>query len=95
MTGFFNRVFKKGSGIPPGASFVITEQGKEHLSDYGADSESVILLTLETRGSCNVEKLSSASGLTTGEVERKVPRLLRSGYIRPPGTGVGSATDEI
>jgi hypothetical protein len=90
---WFNRLFRgKGAAhIPADAAMMITEHGKNALGDYKGDSKEQILLALETRGSCDVEKLSSATGLTRGEVERAVPALLRNGYVRflTAGGGVG------
>jgi len=83
MGFFFDRFFnKKGAHIPPDAALIITEQGKDALQEYGGDERGRILLALETRGSCDVNKISSTSGLTVGQVERAVPGLLRSGYVR-------------
>ena len=88
---FFNRIFrgKGGATIPVDAALVITEQGKDALQEYGGDPKSRILLALETRGSCDVVKLSSTSGLTRGQVERAVPGLLHSGYVRFVTSGMG------
>lgn len=81
--GFFDRVFnKKGAHIPHDTAIIITEQGKDALSEYGGDTKGRILLALETRGSSDVNAISSASGLTVGAIERSMPSLIRSGYVR-------------
>ena len=91
---FFNRMFRgKGRAtIPADAALVITEQGKDALSEYGGDPKSRILLALETRGSCDLAKISASSGLTIGQVERAVPSLLHSGYARFVTSGM---TDDL
>jgi len=81
--GFFFDRLKRGKGhISPDADFTITESGKSQLSEYGGDPKSRILLALETSGSSNIDKISSTSGLTKGEVERFLPVLLRNRYVR-------------
>jgi len=81
--GFFFDRLKRGKGnISPDADFTITESGKSQLSEYGGDPKSRILLALETGGTGNVDKISSSSGLTKGEVERLLPILLRNRYVR-------------
>ena len=92
---FFNRIFhgKGAATIPADAALVITEQGRDALQEYGGDPRSRILLALETRGSCDIAKISASSGLTPGQVERAVPGLLNSGYARFVTTGM--AGDDI
>ena len=82
--GFFDRMFKgKGRAqIPSDAAIIITESGKDALQEYGGDTKGRVLLALETRGSSDVMKISEASGLTRGQIERTIPGLLRSGYVR-------------
>ena len=81
--GFFDRVFnKKGAHIPHGTAVIITEHGKDALGDFKGDNRGRILLALETRGSSDVQKISEASGLTVGQIERAMPSLIRSGYVR-------------
>ena len=84
MGFFFDRLFhgKGAAHLPSNAALVITEQGKDKLQEYGGDPKGRILLALETRGSSDVTEISSASGLSRGEVERMVPVLLKSGYVR-------------
>jgi len=82
MGFFFDRIFKKGAHIPHDAALILTEQGKDALGEYGGDVKGRIMLALETRGSSDVNKISSASGLTVGQIEREVPSLIRSGYVR-------------
>ncbi|WP_218254315.1 hypothetical protein, partial [Candidatus Magnetobacterium casense] len=56
--------------------------------EFGGDVRGRILLALETRGSSNVKEICSNSGLNMGQVEREVPSLLRSGYVRFVTSGV-------
>ena len=81
--GFFDRVFnKKGAHIPRDTAVMITEHGKDALGDFGGDTKGRILLALETRGSSDVQKISETSGLSIGQIERAIPSLIRSGYVR-------------
>lgn len=90
--GFFDRMFRgKGRAqIPSDAAVIITESGKDALQEYGGDIRGRVLLALETRGSSDVMKISEASGLTRGQIERVIPGLLRSGYVRFVTSGVGA-----
>ncbi len=82
MSFFFDRFKRKGAHIPHDTAIIITESGKDALSEYGGDERGRILLALETRGSSDVNKISQASGLTLGQVERAIPGLVTSGYAR-------------
>ena len=95
--GFFDRIFhgKGGAHIPANAAFRITEQGKDKLQEYGGDPKSRLLVALETRGTCDVDEISQASGLSKGQVERLVPVLLRGGYIQFVTGGGGGPTDDL
>lgn len=79
MPFFFGR---KGKGIPKNATFRLTQEGREKLQEFSGDPKSQILVALETRGSCDVEELSQASGLSRGQVERYIPSLANGGYIQ-------------
>ena len=59
--GFFDRIFKGkgGARLPEGAAIVITEQGKDKLSEYGGDDRGRVLLILETRGSLDAQSTLS------------------------------------
>jgi len=78
--GFFNR--GKGKGIPPNATFRLTQEGREKLQEFGGDPKSRILAALETRGTSDVDEISQESGLRKGKVEDLLPRMRRAGYIQ-------------
>jgi len=75
---------RKGS-IPPGATFRITEQGREKLQEFGGDPKSRILMAAETGGTSDIDELSRASGVSKGQVERLLPQLVRGGYVQYVG----------
>ena len=77
--GFFNR--GKGKGIPPNATFRLTQEGREKLQDFGGDPKSRILTALETSGTSDIDEISQASGISKGKVERLIPQMIRGGYI--------------
>lgn len=79
MGFLFNR---KKSAIPQNATFRITQNGEDKLQEFNGDPKHQVLMALETRGSMDVEEISSASGLNKGAVERLVPALVRGGYIQ-------------
>lgn len=78
--GFFNR--GKGKGIPPNATFRLTQEGRDKLQEFGGDPKSRILVALETRGTSDVDEISQASGVKRGQVERLVPAMIKGGYIQ-------------
>lgn len=89
MSFFFDRLTKKGRMLPPNAAFRLTEQGKDKLQEYAGDPKSRVLVTLETRGTSDVDEIAQASGLNRGQVEKLVPVLLRRGDIQFVTTAVG------
>ena len=90
MNFFFNRGKKRV--IPRDLTFRLTQEGREKLQDYKGDDKSRVLMTLETEGSCDIEELSRASGVSKGRLEKLIPHLIRNGYIAPVG-GVPSGVD--
>jgi len=78
--GFFNR--GKGKGIPPNATFRLTQEGRDKLQEFGGDPRSRILVALETRGTSDVDEISQESGLSKGKVESLIPKMRRAGYIQ-------------
>ena len=81
--GFFNR--GKGKGIPPNATFRLTQEGRTKLQDFGGDPKSRILTALETQGTSDVDEISQASGVSKGKVEKLVPAMIKGGYIQYVG----------
>lgn len=81
--GFFDRIFKSDrTHLSNDTAVVITERGRNELGERGGDIDGRVLLALETRGSMVVDKIASASGLSSREVEGTLPRLLRQGLVR-------------
>jgi len=78
--GFFNR--GKGKGIPPNATFRLTQEGREKLQEFGGDPKSRILTALETQGTSDVNEISQTSGVSKGKVERLIPSMIKGGYIQ-------------
>ena len=87
MPFWFGRGRRK---IPPNASFRLTQEGREKLQDFSGDPKSQILVSLETQGTCDIDELSQASGLSRGQVEKIVPGLLRGGYIQYMSSSMGA-----
>lgn len=79
MPFFFGR---GGRGIPKNATFRLTQEGREKLQEFSGDPKSQILVALETHGSSDIDEISSASGLSRGQVERFIPSLVKGGYIQ-------------
>lgn len=82
--GFFDRIFRgRGGGhLPDNTAVMITERGRSELGEHGDRTDSRVLLALETRGSMDVDKIASTSGLSSREVERALSNLLRQGFAR-------------
>ncbi len=78
--GFFNR--GKGKGIPPNATFRLTQEGREKLQEFGGDPKSRILTAIETNGTSDIGEISRASGVSKGKVESLIPGMIRGGYIQ-------------
>ncbi len=72
----------RGKTIPANATFRLTQEGREKLSEFGGDPKSRVLVALETRGTSDIEEIAAASGLSRGQVEKLVPTLVRGGYIQ-------------
>ena len=72
----------KSKGIPPGATFRLTQSGQEKLQEFSGDPKSRVLVALETRGTSDIDEISNASGLSRGNVERLIPTLVRGRYIQ-------------
>lgn len=77
---FLNR--NKGRGIPPNASFRLTEGGREKLQEFQGDAKSRVLSALETGGTSDISEIAAKSGLSRGKVESMIPSLTRGGYIQ-------------
>lgn len=75
----------RGRGIPKDATFRITQAGTDKLQEYNSSPESRILVALETHGSSNAAELSVASGLSQGQVERLIPKLVKAQYVQYAG----------
>ena len=78
--GFFNR--GKGKGIPPNATFRLTQEGREKCQEFGGDPKSRILTALETQGTSDIDEISQTSGVSKGKVEKLVPAMIKGGYIQ-------------
>ncbi len=79
MSFFFNR---KNKSIPAGATFRLTQEGREKLQEFGGDDKSRVLMALETRGTSDIDEICNASGVSRGKVERLLPSMVRGGYIQ-------------
>ena len=77
---FFNR--GKGKGIPPNATFRLTQEGREKLQEFGGDPKSRVLAALETQGTSDIAEISQTSGVSKGKVEKLVPAMIKGGYIQ-------------
>lgn len=89
MGFLFNR---KQSGIPQNATFRLTEQGRDKLQEFSGDPKSQILVSLETRGTSDLEEIAQSSHLSRGQVERFIPVLVKGGYIQYVGA---QSSDEV
>ena len=90
--GFFDRLTGgKARSFPSNASFRLTQEGREKLQDFSGDPKSRILVALESRGTSDLEEISTTSGMSRGEVERMIPGMIRAGYIQyVTGAGEGA-----
>ncbi len=88
--GFFNR--GKGKGIPPNATFRLTQEGREKLQEFGGDPKSRILTAIETNGTSDVSEISQASGVSKGKVENLIPGMIKGGYLQYVGS---TSSEEI
>ena len=74
MTFFFGK--KRGTGIPSGATFDITQGGREKLQNFSGDPKSRILFALESEGSSDIREIADKSGVSKGQVERLLPTMI-------------------
>jgi uncharacterized membrane protein len=84
-----DRFHRKGRTIPATGTFRLTQEGREKLQEFGGDPKSRILVALETRGTSDLEEITSTSGLSRGQVERMIPVLVRGGYIQYVSASAG------
>lgn len=77
-----DRLKRGGKNIPLNASFRLTQEGREKLQEFGGDPRSRVFAALETRGTSDIEEISQASGLSRGQVERLIPKLVRGGFVQ-------------
>jgi DNA-binding MarR family transcriptional regulator len=73
---------RKSNHVPPNATFRLTQEGREKLTDFGGDPKSRILSALEQHGTSSITEISRTSGLSRGAVERMVPSMIHGGYIQ-------------
>lgn len=79
---FIGDLIHRKHNVPLNATFRLTQEGREKLTDFGGDPKSRILSALEQRGTCNVNEISQVSGLNRGAIERTIPPMIRGGYIQ-------------
>jgi len=87
--GVLDRFRRGGRNIPAGATFRLTQEGREKLQDFGGDPKSRVLVALETRGTSDIDEISQTSGLSRGQVERLMPTLIRGNYIQYVSASMG------
>lgn len=96
MGSFMDSVTGGTGRIPLATTFRCTELGKEKIQDGSFDTGGRILVALETRGTSNTREIASASGLTRGQIEREIPRLVKAGYVLCASSpAVAAASDEM
>lgn len=67
------------------SSFSLTERGKARLSEvgYNGNPRDRLLVVLETSGSsASIEDLHRSSGMPSGQIERLLSGLIRSGLAQ-------------
>jgi len=83
---FFGR---KSKSVSPNATFRLTEQGREKLQEFTGDAKSQILVALETRGTSDIDEIAETAGLSRGQVERIIVKMVRGGYVQCVSTAMG------
>jgi len=91
MSFLFNR--HKGSGIPRNATFRLTQEGREKLQEFAGNPKDRILMSLETRGTSDLDEIAEASGLSRGQVERFIKPLVAGQYIQYVSASMGAEVD--
>lgn len=88
-------LFSRGNkGIPPNATFMLTQQGTAKLQEFNGDPKSQVLMALDTHGTSDIDELSNTTRLSKGKLEKMIPQLSRSGYIQFMSRGM-VAEDEL
>lgn len=81
--------------LPKNATFRITQEGTEKISDGTMTPQMRVLVALQTTGSsADVDELAGASGLSRGRVEKIMIALLQKGYVQRVGGARTSSEDE-
>lgn len=81
LSNTFN-MFRRPNRVPPNATFRLTQEGREKLTDFGGDPKSRILSALEARGTSDLNEISQTSGLKRGQIESLLPAMIKGGYIQ-------------
>ena len=82
--------------IPPNATFRITQGGEEELQKFLGGDTHAILVALQTNGTSTIDDIAERSGLSKGQVERKIPVLVNKQQIQFIAGGNGSMpADEV
>ena len=88
MSFLFNR--HKGRGIPHNATFRLTQEGREKLQNFDGSGQMRILMSLETRGTSDIDEIAEASGQSRGQVERFIRPLVAGQYIQYVSASMGA-----
>ena len=91
MGFFFGR--GKGIGIPRNATFRLTQEGREKLQEFAGNPKDRILMTLETRGTCDIDEIAEGSGMSRGQVERYIRPLAAGQYIQYVSANMGAEAE--
>ena len=86
--GFLDR-FSRGERRPSikNSLFRLTETGREKLQTFSGNTDSRILVVLETDGSLNLDEISSRANVSKGKLENLLPLMVRQGLISTAGAG--------
>ena len=85
--GFLDRIRGERQPSVKNSLFRLTETGREKLQTFSGDTNSRILVALETEGSLNLDELSKQAHIPNDKLERLLPILCRQGLIAIAGGG--------
>lgn len=80
---------RKRVTIPKNATFRLTTEGEEKIKDGTMTPQMRVLIAVRTIGSsADLDEIAGQSGMSRGQAEKEVIKLLQKGYIQRVGATI-------
>lgn len=74
-------LFHRTPNIPNSRTFTLTQLGKKEAEDFGGDTVTRVLVSIEELGACNIQQICGQSGMSRNKVEGALSRALKQGKV--------------